>query len=871
VSLHLSLLPSGVPGRAGRDRLELLTALIAAPGFDPLYRSDLISIPPDHPVYGWGCQVPGCECVGLGPGLCTAHEREWKALGRDKVRRADFTATATPIKKWSSGLGTGSCRICPERAASDKGMRLCMRHRSRWRTHRIAEPGASLEQWAAAQAPEPGYGACRVTACLFLAESPAGLCPGHQIHYRSAGKPGNVRLPSRWAEAFEMKGLPVPVLADDEVAFRRWCSDAAPIFQDGTVNLMGLQPLVKAEIQWGMHAHAQQRNAPRWGPGSLQGLAIRCQARKAASLADLAGSGREPDGLGKGYARMIVLGITESLQCIYHSPEETREAGFIETDHFGRRFGESRSHYDLTVVSQRWLRDLLWDHLAGMLRSPKCPRTRGSFDQFRQGAAELGAFLEADAPGGGHDPSLLREEHAQRFVADQRHRERHGLPSRATCRSDGRPSTVSQSARRRTFNRLRTLAYWAMGTGAADAIGLGRAFITALPPGGKELKRPRGPFTDEVARALADEGNLRRLAEDYDPRDRGLRDIWEAIVFTGRRCGEVVQLRLDCTGRYHGLPMLWHDQTKVGSLNAAVRIPESLYRRLGERRATSIARFENRHGRPPTAAERSAMALFPTHIRNPHMDKPISYSFFGGQFRAWVDSLDLGRHVAHQARHTMATNLLRAGATLAHVRRFLGHVSDRMAEHYIAVAHSDLEDVLSTVWVAGPGSPVPGRLLSGSGLAPLTREKAIALSVDLSRRSTPADGGFCTYQPVVNGSACPWNLDCENCDKFVMSGADLLYWRRKQEQWRAIAERAPDDATADYLHQVFEPTARAIDGLEKALAGLGLLDQALALDLRRPQDYFHRIWSTAFRASDLADAGDSGSDPVPAVLAGEPA
>ena len=263
------------------------------------------------------------------------------------------------------------------------------------------------------------------------------------------------------------------------------------------------------------------------------------------------------------------------------------------------------------------------------------------------------------------------------------------------------------------------------------------------------------------------------------------------------------------------------------------------------------------------------MALFPTHIRNPQMDKSISYSFFGGQFRAWVDSLDLGRHVAHQARHTMATNLLRAGATLAHVRRFLGHVSDRMAEHYIAVAHSDLEDVLSTVWVAGPGSPVPGRLLSGSGLAPLTREKAMALSVDLSRRSTPADGGFCTFQPVVNGSACPWNLDCENCGKFVMSGADLLYWRRKQEQWRAIAERAPDDATADYLHQVFEPTARAIDGLEKALAGLGLLDQALALDLRRPQDYFHRVWSTAFRAGDLADADNS--DPVPAALAGEPA
>ena len=67
-----------------------------------------------------------------------------------------------------------------------------------------------------------------------------------------------------------------------------------------------------------------------------------------------------------------------------------------------------------------------------------------------------------------------------------------------------------------------------------------------------------------------------------------------------------------------------------------------------------------------------------------------------------------------------------------------------------------------------------------------------------------------------------------------------------------LAERAPDDATADYLHQVFEPTARAIDGLEKALAGLGLLDDALALDLRRPQDYFQRLWNIGFRAPDLA-------------------
>lgn len=163
-----------------------------------------------------------------------------------------------------------------------------------------------------------------------------------------------------------------------------------------------------------------------------------------------------------------------------------------------------------------------------------------------------------------------------------------------------------------------------------------------------------------------------------------------------------------------------------------------------------------------------------------------------------------------------------------------------------------MHGMLHAVWVSGPGAANPGELLS-SATAPLDRHEALALALDLSRRSTPADGGFCTFQPVVDGGACRWKLDCENCDKFVLSGADLLYWRRKQEQWRSIAERAPDDATADYLHRVFEPTARAIHGLEKALAGLGLLDQALALDLRRPQDYYHRIWNVGFRAADLTD------------------
>jgi integrase len=825
--------------RAGRDRLELLTALIEAPGFDPLYRSDLITIPPQHPVYGWECAVSDCGHVrNRGGGLCREHEPEWHEARDAGSSRAAFLAAASPGRP-PAGISPVPCMICPGRPSRQRGVALCTTHVARWRG--AGQPAnQALQEWLSEQTPFPGSGECQVEVCTELA-SEASLCRCHLQRYRK----------DRWqGGAWLLKPQPEdpdgPARYAGEAGFIRWCATAAPVYRHGLINLRGLRPLIKAEIQWGLHQHAQIKKRGVWQLSFIQRAADLCRATGMASLAEFAG-------ISQGYdprIRLVFAEIADGLRCIYCTPADAKEAGYLETSHFGRRFPRTRSYYSLTDVSQRWLRDLLWEHLAEILRSPRCPRSRLPLDYTRRACTELSAFLEIDAPGGGHDPRALRAEHAQRFAADLRNRQRHGLKSLATVRADGKPSYISDVTLQVVFNYGRRVMFWALETGHAGQIGLDRGFITVFPNAGPNPQRSRNPFTDDVARALADEASLREL-DKLDPNDNGLRDAWEAIVYTGRRCNEILTLKVDCIGRYRGLPMLWHDQTKVGNCNEGIRIPEYLYARIDVRRRKTLTRFEHRHGRHPTAAERIRIALFPTRVCNPAEEEPISYRLFNAGFKGWLDSLDLGGHVAHQARHTLATKLLAAGASLAHIRRYLGHVSDRMAEHYAKVSHSDLDDLLNAVWVAGPGSASPGDLLSSTTTA-ISRQEAMALAVDLSRRSTPAEGGFCTWQPVVDGGACPWNLDCANCDKFVLSGADLLYWRRKQEQWRSLAERAPTDEVADFLHKAFEPTARAIEGLEKALAGLGLLDQALALDLRRPQDYFQRIWAVNFRASDLA-------------------
>jgi integrase len=849
--IPLVLVPSAAPSttRTTRDRLELLSALIAAPSFDPVLREDVMRFPADHPFYGWGCGVVDCQRPKEpAHDFCAVHDGQWRKV-KATTTLADFQRTAEPLipVEW---LTAPPCRICPGIPAQSRRYVLCNLHNIRWQKHRQQRrrmgETVDLEDWIARTEPFPAYGKCEVVACPELSDSPVRLCRRHYTRYKAAGRPGGVSLPANWGRHLLDRSRPVHPSYTDKAAFRRWCQTTSQINRNtGLLSLLGLRPLVKAEIKWALDHHASDTTSGSiWPIPWIQHLANDCRKQDVNSLADVDLARVRGRGL------QLVRVMLKDLRVVYFTREDTKEAGFLETDHFGLRFKNRASHFDLTQVRQRWLRDQLWDYIADrFLTDP--PRSLSPINVVRRGCVELSSYLEAFTPDGGHDPQVLTAQHAIDFVADQRGRARNSRPALAVHDRDGKPNVATEGTVSSIFDGTRRVLRHVMETGGLEQLGLDRRFVVALPHGSHKGGRRR-PFSDNAAEALADEQNLRRL-DSLDVDDRGARDIWETLVLTGRRNGEVRDLHLDCLGRYRGLAMLWHDQTKVGNYDEAIRIPDFLYARLETRQQKTVATFVRRHGRLPNPAERSKMALFPRRQSNRSGLTAVGYSWFSDLFRQWIDELEIGHCVPHQARHTLATNLLRNGADLTHIKRYLGQVSQRMAEHYVHLANTDpvIEDALRAVWVSGPGSPTPGELLSAG--TPMTPEEATALALDLSHTSTPAEGGFCTFQPVVQGDACPWNVDCHNCDKFVMSGADLVYWRRKREHWRVIAERAPSTAAANYLHQVFEPTARAIDGLEKALAGIGLLEEAANLDLRRPQDYFGRVWNLAFRAQDLAN------------------
>jgi len=171
----LKLLGNEGASRDRRDRLELLTALMDAPGFDPLYRSDLIAIPPRHPVYGWECAADACGRIRLRwGGLCHWRAPQWREARNAGSSRAAFLAAASPGPP-KQGIARARCMICPDRPARLRGIQLCQIHEARWR--RAGGPAnEALQEWLNEQAPFPGYGECQVEACPDLAAE-GGLCP----------------------------------------------------------------------------------------------------------------------------------------------------------------------------------------------------------------------------------------------------------------------------------------------------------------------------------------------------------------------------------------------------------------------------------------------------------------------------------------------------------------------------------------------------------------------------------------------------------------------------------------------------------------------------------------------------------------------
>jgi integrase len=814
---------AGDLGRPGL--LERFEALLGRPDVPAWLLGEPVVLARDHPLYGYACGVAGCAGHATqAEWWCTRHGRERRAALRAGTGEAEWKAAAVAVAPVPERRQQGprpACLFCPGRDAVAGGM--CVRHQaSQVYARKQAGAGFVMAAWAAGQHALPGGGPCLVTGCQRRGELSPVLCRHHRGTWQRAGRPQGGEL-AAWLSRTEGWGQP------------------------GEVILARLPPLVAAQVRYGLLAHPRDAAPGRWHPMWLRTLVRSCLAAGAGSLLDLdpADAGWTPQ---PAAVNRILRDLQRHARAVASTREDTRAAGYLDTEYWGFRFPDRRSAFDLTGIPQPWLRDLGWDYLAFVLDGPGRPRTQGPFEQARRALVCFGAYLQDCAPSGGDQPGTLTAAAARQFAADYRGRAAAGRPARGMFNVDGSPSPATGSA---TLNALRKVMRWALEEGSPA--GLPREFITAIPAGQATFRRNPRPFSDPVLQALGDPANIALLA-GRDPRDNGIADIWRIQLRCGRRIGEVVKLRLDCVSEHLGRTWLWVDMTKVGKLDYAIQIPRDIYDLVRARQRTTASRFRAGTGRDPSAAERRTIALFPSPVANPSWVRSLSISTFSVAFKDWLgcDDIGLPGHTTRQARHTLATQLVAAGASMTHVKKVLGHVSEAMSEAYVLIAGSQVEPYLQQVWVKGPGSTSPGEVV----LLPTAEDADVASRLLIDLAVVPVEHGLCTFKPVAGGASCPFGRACHACEHFVLTGADYSYWKRQEQRQAALAEGAPSPETRDYLYQAFEPSSAAIAGLEKALTAAGLLDQARQLDLRSPsQDFHDPIWRTGWRAGDLAALG----------------
>jgi integrase len=855
-----------------------LTAAVDYLGLDPEDRYRVISqqfpawllhepvvFPRHDPTYGWSCRVNGCTsliCNSATVLLCNQHIKNYSAM-KAVVTIEDFIRDAKPAGLHKLGWALTRrklCTICGDNREADY-LGYCGAHHQSFR--KAQARNVPISEWRRSQRTHPRLPGCSVMRCVRDGSVTANpdkatqmrLCRSHLLHWKSYRARSSERGSLCWQQWLASPSLEETV---------------TPETSRGEVRLAHLPPRLQREVRYAIHRHAKTPRRTQWRPTAIQKVLDALAKAKVQSLGDPGVSDLARAAASNDAEWRVWIALPFAARSLSVTAEDAKTEGWFDpvivggAPFSGTQGQENRRKaWSLTAISQRWLRDALWEHLREEAIKPAGKREAGTAVYARiKGIALLSLMLRQNRRDHGDDADLLGQADAAavKDTWDLWYREKIEVST-----GSGHLIVLNERSRHVYMSSIRTVLH---GHRDRQTIPAGlNLFILSLPqyPRPPKSARPR-PLSFGDFQQLVAEDNLRGLhAADAD--NLGLADIWLTQAFQGGRISETMTLRLGCVGLIGAAqPYIWRDITKVNVVDFGMPCHLPVYERLLRRQAITRARLRTRYAEELDTLDHAGrrvleatwdrtMPLFPGAVKNPDFTIPVSYSWFRSEWTKWFERLGLSGITTHQTRATLATSLLNNGAPPALVSQLLGHFSHESLAHYARYNNDTMMAHLQRVWAAGPGTDKPGTILLRPHDVTTIDTDAAAARIDLA--VVPVEHGLCRYGPVVGGQGCPFDKNCTSgpkgpCEHFVLTGADLAYWERKRDAAFHFAEGAPSEEARDYILGEWHPWEPVLAGLRQALDELGLLEQAEKLDLRAPvHDYFNPIFSTGWTLSQL--------------------
>jgi integrase len=305
-------------------------------------------------------------------------------------------------------------------------------------------------------------------------------------------------------------------------------------------------------------------------------------------------------------------------------------------------------------------------------------------------------------------------------------------------------------------------------------------------------ERPPRALAEQVMTQVEHRDNLTRFT---DPAHRLVTVI---LIRCGLRVSDALRLRHDCIVLdADGAPYLRYLNHKM-KREALVPIDEELREAITEQQA--------RAGQAPV--------LFPRPTKNPDSRHPIASTTYRAALYRWLAACDIRdehdrpvRLTPHQWRHTLGTRLINKDVPQEVVRRILDHDSPQMTAHYARLHDSTVR----RHWEAARKIDARGETVTLDPDGPLA--EAAWAKQRLSRATQALPNGYCGL-PVQK--SCPHANACLTCPMFITTGEFLPQHRQHRNEVHQIISAAETRGQS----RLVEMNRQVADNLDKIITAL---------------------------------------------------